>query len=461
MDATKLNGSENYSDIFVIGAHSKTTDGTKLGGVGGDQIAIGESGCKDYIFLVGKEADYQFSATEKDNGQFNNLTAIKIFSADGKTQLIPNATKFIEGVIYGDGLSEHPGQTTASWKVTLDVNVDLESESGTQTITQITLHGLPKDAVFSGNDMEHVTVVYNEDGTYTLLFDDGIKNFNGQITITIPDGKDTTLELAMDVETSAGPYEGDEFSSENGYADTAQWDYSNAGNEEQSPDTQEIDIAMTTMAAPPIDVETEENNNTDDNALQSADSGDHADDSQYAEDSTSTEPTDTDQEMADNSESPQDTDADNVDNPLVDSDSQTLDNVSDEPDSPTTDTDLVNESSVETEPNSLSMLLENSDDTSLNETETASEESHPNGESNESGQEATIISQDEPLSFSDMLDGDNKDLSSLIQTTETTETAETPNDVEHVPAEGGDTDDNQSWASNDPDDLIAKPEVEA
>ncbi len=66
------------------------------------------------------------------------------------------------------------------------------------------------------------------------------------------------------------------------------------------------------------------------------------------------------------------------------------------------------------------------------------------------------------MSFSDMIhDGDNKDLSSLIQTTETTETAETPNDVEHVPAEGGDTDDNQTWASNDPDDLIAKPEVEA
>ena len=209
-----------------------------------------------------------------------------------------------------------------------------------------------------------------------------------------------------------------------------------------------------------IDTETLDDIHSEDDALQTAN---NLDDSQYTEESTSSEPTDTVQETADSSEEPQDTDADSFDNPLVDSDSLVLNSVGDEPENLTTDSAPLNEAHGETEENSLTTLLgSNSDDGTVHETETISGESNHNSNSNESGQETTIISQDAPLSFGDIInEGDNKDISNLIPTTETTETAQTPNNVEHVPAEGGDADGSQTWASNEPDDLIAKPEVEA
>ena len=68
------------------------------------------------------------------------------------------------------------------------------------------------------------------------------------------------------------------------------------------------------------------------------------------------------------------------------------------------------------------------------------------------------------MSFSDIISDDqNKDLSSLIQTTENPEINDVQNSVIPVPAEGGGAEGGQNWAPNESaqlDDLIAKSEIE-
>ena len=455
---TSADGGEKYSDIFIIHEGSGFEKGGKIEAINkiqGNKMN-GGSEYKDYIFLQGAGDDYKMEASDPNTGRTNELTAITVLNADGKPIL--GTCNFIEGIIYGDGLSVHPGDTTATWTVTLNLDIQLESSSGEQTLTHITLKGIPEGAEFKGNGLAHYTY---DNGVYTLTFETGTTHYEGKMTITLPDGEQVIGDIVMNVETSAGDHTFDGINGEEAFSDTVEYDY------DDSADNSELQIAdltdglgeesvMMAMDSDHQDDASLDANQDEEHALQTADNLDHT------EEHTVDNMDDVSLDTADNTSDTQDTDADKSENLLVDNDPLDLDNIDDESDRSTTDSDLVHDTNAETEESSLSTLLGGTEDDSLHETETASEETSLNSESNESGQEATIISQDEPLSFSDMIhDGDNKDLSSLIQTTETTETAETPNDVEHVPAEGGDTDDNQTWASNDPDDLIAKPEVEA
>ncbi|OAT50992.1 hypothetical protein M989_03053 [Kluyvera georgiana ATCC 51603] len=454
---------ESYSDIFVVSTEAGYTGNNgkfnELTGVQGNKSTDG-SGYKDYIFLVGYGESYKLSGGKYSDGKLNNLSGIEIKDSTSGNTMLSSGTNHLEGVIYGDGLSEYSGDTEGSWDITLKIDIALNSAESDETLLSLTLHNIPEGATFSGDGLSSYTYD-TATKSYTLTFDEGVTSYDGKMTIRVPDGAENLKNIVMDIETSAGEdYHSDAFTSDGGFTDTVEYDDDgNIIDPDVNSDTEEWAdaIAMTAMADAAIDATPQEDVHTEDHTLQPTDS----DDGQYAEDDTSTDTTDSVQDTADSSEAPQDTDAEHIDNPLADSDSLNPDNFNDGPDSQVTDTSQAHEESAETEEHSLSTLLDNTDGDTLHETETASEESHLNSESNESGQEATIIIQDEPLSFSDMIDGDNKDLSSLIQTTETTETAETPNDVEHVPAEGGDTDDNQTWASNDPDDLIAKPEVEA
>ena len=75
-----------------------------------------------------------------------------------------------------------------------------------------------------------------------------------------------------------------------------------------------------------------------------------------------------------------------------------------------------------------------------------------------------MFSQEEPLNFNDLLHNEgNQNLSDLIQTPEELARVDSQQ-VQHVPAEGGDAENSDVWAVSDEsqvDHLIAKPESES
>ena len=458
------NSGENYSDIFVINSDSGYMKGNNLEALKGVQgnKDTSSNGLKDYIFLTGKGEDYDLKAQggQVEEGKTNNLSGITLYDAAGNVML-GSGINHLEGIIYGDGLSEYPGDTTVNWEIMLSLDITLDSTDNSQTLQKVILGNIPEGATFS--NVDGVTVQYlNIDGNwvYVLTFEEGVSDYNGTLTVILPDGDKNIDDITLSVKTNEGTYnfEDIDFSidSPDDFLGNIEYEYGNdpdasllAGMTEDAGEETTVMASMEDLHITDSDIEDVQ---TEDHSLQPTLNDEFVDDNSHANDENT---------AAEHTVDSQDNHTENTDNPLVDNDQQGFDDADNETDHSAPDESSTADTNSETEESSLSTLLGSTEDGSLNETETTSEESHLNSESNESGQEATIISQDEPLSFSDMIDGDNKDLSSLIQTTETTETAETPNDVEHVPAEGGDTDDNQSWASNDPDDLIAKPEVEA
>ncbi|ASG64315.1 hypothetical protein CEW81_22800 [Kluyvera genomosp. 3] len=167
-----------------------------LKGVQGNKDTSGH-GLKDYIFLTGEGKDYTLEARggQVEEGKTNNLSGVTLYDAAGNVML-GAGINHLEGIIYGDGLSEYPGDTTASWEITLSLDITLDSTDNSQTLQKVILGNIPEGATFSSVD--GVTVQYlNIDGNwvYVLTFEEGISDYNGTLTVTLPDGTKTLMTL--------------------------------------------------------------------------------------------------------------------------------------------------------------------------------------------------------------------------------------------------------------------------
>ncbi len=211
-NANADSSSAGHTDIFVVGDHTggyyqqgdwsnDRYEFRPINNITGNQnVPEGDAG-KDYIFVQGDAKDYTVTGVDHpQNHQNNDIDNIHITDKDGHSP-IQNANG-MEGVVFGDGpSSEHGGNTTVSYTVTLNLDVNLETSDSSDHLNSITLSGIPENATFTGN---YADVSYNaEDKTYTLTFDNDTSHFNGQVSVELPDGQSDFGEIGLEVDSTA------------------------------------------------------------------------------------------------------------------------------------------------------------------------------------------------------------------------------------------------------------------
>ncbi|WP_150557523.1 hypothetical protein [Kosakonia radicincitans] len=209
-----VNGSSaGHTDIFVVGDHTggyyqqgdwsnDHYDFRPVNNITGNQgVPEGEAG-KDYIFVNGDSSNYNVTGVDHpDNHQNNSVDNVQITNTENGSHPIGNANG-VEGIIFGDGPSSSlGGSTDVTHSVTLNVDVDLQSSDSSDHLNSITINGLPEGAQFGG---EYTSVTYDpEHGSYTLTFDDSTTHYDGQVTVTLPDGASNLGEITIDVGSTA------------------------------------------------------------------------------------------------------------------------------------------------------------------------------------------------------------------------------------------------------------------
>ncbi|WP_152630240.1 hypothetical protein [Kosakonia radicincitans] len=209
-----VNGSSaGHTDIFVVGDHTggyyqqgdwsnDHYDFRPVNNITGNQgVPEGEAG-KDYIFVNGDSSNYNVTGVDHpDNHQNNSVDNVQITNTGNGSHPIGNANG-IEGIVFGNGPSSSlGGSTDVTHSVTLNVDVDLQSSDSSDHLNSITINGLPEGAQFGG---EYTSVTYDaEHGSYTLTFDDSTTHYDGQVTVTLPEGESHLGEIAIDVGSTA------------------------------------------------------------------------------------------------------------------------------------------------------------------------------------------------------------------------------------------------------------------
>ncbi|MDX5631057.1 MULTISPECIES: tandem-95 repeat protein, partial [unclassified Brenneria] len=192
-----INGSGSYSDVYVVhdGSGYKQ-DGNQRGlnqvsGNGGSE-ASGTS--PDYIFLQDGDTSKYSVSNSTNNNAASNVNTFDGVNVYGNGQLISSGNQ-LEGVIYGDGstyLADNDGTTTVEISSaqsgyqahTISVSAALTDTDGSETLSGITLSGLPEGTqVVSGN-----TVLYTvgSDGTYLIPNSDNAQSLTADIDIRVP-----------------------------------------------------------------------------------------------------------------------------------------------------------------------------------------------------------------------------------------------------------------------------------
>jgi VCBS repeat-containing protein len=168
-----VNIDSNHADVIVLdGPFSEIKDGTQsLNSVNGNNL--------DYLYLTGPASDYTFSNVNQHVG-----SGIDGQVSDGTRSFSFNN---VAGIIFGDGTSYRNDlditKSTGSKTYELDLNAELTDTDGSESLSGITLSGVPSGATIQG---EGVSQLGN--GDWYIVKPTG-KDFGDLgLTITVPNG---------------------------------------------------------------------------------------------------------------------------------------------------------------------------------------------------------------------------------------------------------------------------------
>ncbi|WP_235319710.1 retention module-containing protein [Pectobacterium fontis] len=205
-------GEGSYSDIFVVHSNSgyfyrqsdwpaDRKDHRDLDSFNGNRTNNGSSAHSDYVFVM-KEAGYTYSATYSTNNNqdtsVNTLDGLKVNYTDssGKSgSFTTQVSNNIEGVIYSDGTTYTPGTNSTTVETvpgqagtqthTLDVSAALTDRDGSETLSGITLTGIPQGTVLTDH-INNVTYTVGADGYYLIKNASNAQTLAGTITLEVP-----------------------------------------------------------------------------------------------------------------------------------------------------------------------------------------------------------------------------------------------------------------------------------
>ncbi|GLW38646.1 hypothetical protein Pcaca04_25820 [Pectobacterium carotovorum subsp. carotovorum] len=205
-------GDGSYSDIFVVHSNSgyfyrqsdwaaDRKDHRDLDSFNGNRTSNGSSAHSDYVFVM-KETGYTYNATYSTNNNqdtsVNTLDGLKVNYTDGSGKsgsFTSQVSNNIEGVIYSDGTTYTPGTNSATVETvpgqagtqthTLDVSAALTDRDGSETLSGITLTGIPKGTVLTDH-INNVTYTVGDDGAYLIKNANNAQTLAGKITLEVP-----------------------------------------------------------------------------------------------------------------------------------------------------------------------------------------------------------------------------------------------------------------------------------
>ncbi|MCL2892705.1 immunoglobulin-like domain-containing protein, partial [Brenneria tiliae] len=192
-----INGSGSYSDVYVVHDGSGyIQDGTKRGlnQVSGNGASEASGTSPDYIFLQDGDTSKYSVSNSTNNNAASNVNTFDGVNVYGNGQLISSGNQ-LEGVIYGDGSSyvaDNDGTTTVEvipaqsgyQAHSITVSAALTDTDGSETLSGITLSGLPAGTQIVSGD----TVLYTvgDEGTYLIPNTGNAQSFTADISIRVP-----------------------------------------------------------------------------------------------------------------------------------------------------------------------------------------------------------------------------------------------------------------------------------
>ncbi|WP_369987220.1 Ig-like domain-containing protein [Pectobacterium aroidearum] len=205
-------GDGSYSDIFVVHSNSgyfyrqsdwpaDRKDHRDLDSFNGNRTNNGSSAHSDYVFVM-KETGYTYNATYTTNNNqdtsVNTLDGLKVNYTDGSGKsgsFTTQVSNNIEGVIYSDGTTYTPGTNSAKVETvpgqagtqthTIDVSAALTDRDGSETLSGITLTGIPKGTVLTDH-INNVKYTVGDDGSYLIKNANNAQTLAGKITLEVP-----------------------------------------------------------------------------------------------------------------------------------------------------------------------------------------------------------------------------------------------------------------------------------
>ena len=195
-------GDSSYSDVFVVHKGSGyIQDGNHrdLDSVHGNTQPQGSPDShKDYIFVqteegVTPQAEHQ---TDNRNHNVNTLDGVKVTytNADGQHgSYFGQSSNQIEGVIFGDGKThiasdadttlKHVTPPPAAHDYIIDVTATLTDDNTSDSLSKITLEGLPKGTEIMDGDK--VVYIVGDDGKYVIDGSGHGSRWDDHITIRV------------------------------------------------------------------------------------------------------------------------------------------------------------------------------------------------------------------------------------------------------------------------------------
>ncbi|KFX02651.1 hemagglutinin, partial [Pectobacterium betavasculorum] len=205
-------GDGSHSDIFVVHSTSgyfyrqsdwaaDRKDHRDLDSFNGNRTNNGSSAHSDYVFVI-KETGYTYNATYSTNNNqdssVNTLDGLKVNYTDssGKSgSFTTQVSNNIEGVIYSDGTTYTPGTNSATVEKvpgqagtqthTLDISAALTDRDGSETLSGVTLTGIPKGTVLTDH-INNVKYTVGDDGSYIIKNANNAQTLAGKITLDVP-----------------------------------------------------------------------------------------------------------------------------------------------------------------------------------------------------------------------------------------------------------------------------------
>ncbi|MEQ9883901.1 Ig-like domain-containing protein [Pectobacterium brasiliense] len=190
-------GTGNYTDIFVVhdgSGYWQDGNWRSLNAVQGNLNTISSGTDSDYVFIQGTKTQGYGSTVGTNNNASSNVNTLENVSVTYKGTTLLQGSNHLDGIIYGDGVvvAANSGRTTTKTSTeastqthTLDVSAALTDRDGSETLSGITLTGIPKGTVLTDH-INNVKYTVGDDGSYLIKNANNAQTLAGKITLDVP-----------------------------------------------------------------------------------------------------------------------------------------------------------------------------------------------------------------------------------------------------------------------------------
>nr|WP_240004743.1 Ig-like domain-containing protein [Pectobacterium carotovorum] len=211
-------GTGNYTDIFVVhdgSGYWQDGNWRSLNAVQGNLNTISSGTDSDYVFIQGTKTQGYGSTVGTNNNASSNVNTLENVSVTYKGTTLLQGSNHLDGVIYGDGVvvAANSGRTTTKTSTeagtqthTLDVSAALTDRDGSETLSGITLTGIPKGTVLTDH-INNVKYTVGDDGSYLIKNANNAQTLAGKITLEVPTDAGKLNVVAQATSTEMGNHD--------------------------------------------------------------------------------------------------------------------------------------------------------------------------------------------------------------------------------------------------------------